>query len=197
MAEFPDRPANVLALFDVDGTLTKPRNEVTPEMKAFMLVTPPPPSRPRCGLGARLALVLNTARLDISSCPDFLAALISSLSLLLLQELRKSCVIGIVGGSDLAKIKEQVRTHLLPPTVTTASRCSRSRHLCCTAGDLFSREATAESSCWVLQLGNDCVTAYDYCFGQNGAVAPPFATRPLLLDVHSPPPAPHCCSPPH
>ena len=49
-----------IALFDVDGTLTKPRNEVTGEMKAFM------------------------------------------------AELREKVPIGIVGGSDLEKIKEQL-----------------------------------------------------------------------------------------
>ena len=56
MSMFP----GVIALFDVDGTLTKPRNEVTPGMRAFM------------------------------------------------RELRKRVTIGIVGGSDLIKIKEQL-----------------------------------------------------------------------------------------
>jgi hydroxymethylpyrimidine pyrophosphatase-like HAD family hydrolase len=31
----PEKP-RILALFDVDGTLTLPRGEVTPEMMAFM-----------------------------------------------------------------------------------------------------------------------------------------------------------------
>ena len=49
-----------IALFDVDGTLSKPRGKATPEMLAFM------------------------------------------------QELRKVVTVGIVGGSDLKKIKEQI-----------------------------------------------------------------------------------------
>ncbi|KAG1673954.1 hypothetical protein FOA52_015710 [Chlamydomonas sp. UWO 241] len=50
----------VLALFDVDGTLTMPRKEATPDMVAFM------------------------------------------------QDLRKHVTVGIVGGSDLIKISEQL-----------------------------------------------------------------------------------------
>ncbi|GMH33085.1 hypothetical protein BSKO_00919 [Bryopsis sp. KO-2023] len=49
-----------IALFDVDGTLTAPRKQATPELLAFM------------------------------------------------QELRKHVTVGIVGGSDLVKIKEQL-----------------------------------------------------------------------------------------
>ncbi|KEH23346.1 phosphomannomutase A1 [Medicago truncatula] len=56
----------VLALFDVDGTLTAPRKGVTPEMLKFM------------------------------------------------QDLRKFVTVGVVGGSDLVKISEQ-----LGQTVTT------------------------------------------------------------------------------
>lgn len=35
MASSPENP-RILALFDVDGTLTIPRGEVTPDMMAFM-----------------------------------------------------------------------------------------------------------------------------------------------------------------
>lgn len=54
------RRAGVLALFDVDGTLTYPRKDITPEMLQF------------------------------------------------LQELRKVVAVGVVGGSDLVKISEQL-----------------------------------------------------------------------------------------
>eukprot|EP00128_Syssomonas_multiformis_P010600 Colp12_sorted_trinity150504_noHs@14158 len=54
------RLTDTICLFDVDGTLTKPRLSITPEMHAFM------------------------------------------------QELRKKVVVGVVGGSDLSKIKEQL-----------------------------------------------------------------------------------------
>lgn len=50
----------VICLFDVDGTLTKPRNKVTPEVLAFV------------------------------------------------ECLRGVCTLGVVGGSDLTKIKEQL-----------------------------------------------------------------------------------------
>eukprot|EP01051_Picozoa_sp_SAG22_P006895 SAG22_NODE_467_length_10171_cov_4.306295_8_plen_237_part_00 len=80
----------------------------------------------------------GTARLPPERCETFRPAALLCIALPLTlarpplparreQELRKHCVIGIVGGSDLVKIKEQ--------------------------------------------LGNDCVTAYDYCFGQNGLEA--------------------------
>jgi phosphomannomutase len=36
MSSSPENP-RILALFDVDGTLTLPRGEVTPEMMAFMM----------------------------------------------------------------------------------------------------------------------------------------------------------------
>jgi len=35
MSTTPEKP-RILALFDVDGTLTIPRGEITPEMMAFM-----------------------------------------------------------------------------------------------------------------------------------------------------------------
>jgi phosphomannomutase len=35
MAETPERP-RIMALFDVDGTLTVPRGEITPDMMAFL-----------------------------------------------------------------------------------------------------------------------------------------------------------------
>ncbi|KAG5589511.1 hypothetical protein H5410_040025 [Solanum commersonii] len=54
------RKAGLIALFDVDGTLTTPRKESTPQMLKFM------------------------------------------------QELRKVVTIGVVGGSDLVKISEQL-----------------------------------------------------------------------------------------
>ncbi|XP_004240127.2 phosphomannomutase-like [Solanum lycopersicum] len=54
------RKAGLIALFDVDGTLTAPRKECTPEMLKFM------------------------------------------------RELRKVVTIGVVGGSDLVKISEQL-----------------------------------------------------------------------------------------
>ena len=104
-----------IALFDVDGTLTKPRNVVTGEMRAFM------------------------------------------------SELRKKVPIGIVGGSDLVKIKEQ--------------------------------------------LGDNCISEYDYVFAQNGLEAfkggeniaetvrthcrhRPALPPPLLLPPKPPPPPP-------
>eukprot|EP00744_Colponema_vietnamica_P007311 GILI01010537.1.p1 GENE.GILI01010537.1~~GILI01010537.1.p1 ORF type:complete len:250 (+),score=84.60 GILI01010537.1:114-863(+) len=59
------RPSHVLALFDVDGTLTKPRNKATPELLAFM------------------------------------------------KELRSKVHIGVVGGSDLHKITEQLGDSVL------------------------------------------------------------------------------------
>eukprot|EP00898_Chlorokybus_atmophyticus_P001516 jgi/Chlat1/2365/Chrsp17S02640 len=55
----------VIALFDVDGTLTKPRNAATPEMLEFM------------------------------------------------QQLRQHVTVGIVGGSDLVKISEQLGANTL------------------------------------------------------------------------------------
>ncbi|BFG21923.1 hypothetical protein CerSpe_081990 [Prunus speciosa] len=54
------RKPGVIALFDVDGTLTAPRKAVTPEMLGFI------------------------------------------------RELRKAVTVGIVGGSDLSKITEQL-----------------------------------------------------------------------------------------
>jgi len=54
---------NTIVLFDVDGTLTKPRNEATKDMKVT------------------------------------------------LQELRKRVSVGVVGGSDLKKIQEQLGEH--------------------------------------------------------------------------------------
>ncbi|KAK6789862.1 hypothetical protein RDI58_013662 [Solanum bulbocastanum] len=54
------RKAGLIALFDVDGTLTAPRKESTPQMLKFM------------------------------------------------QELRKVVTVGVVGGSDLVKISEQL-----------------------------------------------------------------------------------------
>ncbi|KAJ8450197.1 hypothetical protein Cgig2_033391 [Carnegiea gigantea] len=54
------RKPSVIALFDVDGTLTAPRKVVTPEMLEFM------------------------------------------------KELRKVVIVGVVGGSDLNKISEQL-----------------------------------------------------------------------------------------
>ncbi|KAM7508678.1 hypothetical protein LguiA_019131 [Lonicera macranthoides] len=54
------RKPGLIALFDVDGTLTAPRTVITPKMLEFM------------------------------------------------RELRKSVIVGIVGGSDLAKISEQL-----------------------------------------------------------------------------------------
>ena len=56
---------NTIFLFDIDGTLTKPRNPITPEMKAFML------------------------------------------------ELKKHVAVGLVGGSDFAKIREQVGDEII------------------------------------------------------------------------------------
>ncbi|KAF8769309.1 hypothetical protein HU200_006823 [Digitaria exilis] len=62
----PGRNAGVLALFDVDGTLTAPRKGVTPEMLEFM------------------------------------------------KQLRQHVTVGVVGGSDLVKITEQLgKTGLL------------------------------------------------------------------------------------
>uniref|UniRef100_A0A0D9WBB6 Phosphomannomutase n=2 Tax=Leersia perrieri TaxID=77586 RepID=A0A0D9WBB6_9ORYZ len=79
MAAGGRRNAGVLALFDVDGTLTAPRKVVTPEMFQFM------------------------------------------------KELRQHVTVGVVGGSDLVKISEQ--------------------------------------------LGKSVIIDYDYCFSENGLVA--------------------------
>ncbi|KAK3141115.1 hypothetical protein QOZ80_4BG0329750 [Eleusine coracana subsp. coracana] len=59
------RNAGVLALFDVDGTLTAPRKDVTPEMLEFM------------------------------------------------KQLRQHVTVGVVGGSDLVKITEQLGRSVL------------------------------------------------------------------------------------
>jgi phosphomannomutase len=58
--ESPQRPADTICLFDVDGTLTKSRNVIAPETKAF------------------------------------------------LHDLQKKVKVGLVGGSDLCKIAEQM-----------------------------------------------------------------------------------------
>lgn len=60
-----ERNTKILALFDVDGTLTVARKEIEPEMKAFM------------------------------------------------TELRKKIVIGVVGGSDFPKQKEQIGENVI------------------------------------------------------------------------------------
>ncbi|KAG6516358.1 hypothetical protein ZIOFF_026817 [Zingiber officinale] len=59
------RMSGVIALFDVDGTLTSPRKEITPQMLEFM------------------------------------------------RELRKVVTVGVVGGSDLIKITEQLGNSVL------------------------------------------------------------------------------------
>ncbi|EFA85330.1 phosphomannomutase [Heterostelium album PN500] len=59
------RLANTICLFDVDGTLTKPRNDITPHMKQFM------------------------------------------------RELKNKVELGVVGGSDLVKIQEQLGSDCL------------------------------------------------------------------------------------
>ncbi|XP_064617993.1 phosphomannomutase 2-like [Liolophura sinensis] len=60
------RDTSILCLFDVDGTLTLPRQVITPEMQTF------------------------------------------------LDKLREKVVLGIVGGSDYAKIKEQLGSENVP-----------------------------------------------------------------------------------
>ncbi|RLM75417.1 hypothetical protein C2845_PM15G26350 [Panicum miliaceum] len=69
------RNAGVLALFDVDGTLTAPRKVVTPEMVEFMKQ-------------------LRQVRIEIAH-PPALAAILH-------------VTVGVVGGSDLVKITEQL-----------------------------------------------------------------------------------------
>eukprot|EP00184_Porphyridium_aerugineum_P006730 CAMPEP_0184700744 /NCGR_PEP_ID=MMETSP0313-20130426/15785_1 /TAXON_ID=2792 /ORGANISM="Porphyridium aerugineum, Strain SAG 1380-2" /LENGTH=253 /DNA_ID=CAMNT_0027160551 /DNA_START=221 /DNA_END=982 /DNA_ORIENTATION=+ len=63
--KYPERSKDTIVLFDVDGTLTKPRNEVTP---------------------------------DMLECLD---------------KLRQKVYIGMVGGSDLKKQKEQLGDNVL------------------------------------------------------------------------------------
>jgi len=80
-----------LALFDVDGTLTAARKEITKEMNTFML------------------------------------------------KLKEKVVVGVVGGSDLKKQQEQ--------------------------------------------LGEDCTSAYDYSFSENGLIA--YKVRARALGKHA------------
>lgn len=63
--------AGVLALFDVDGTLTAPRKVVTPEMLQFM------------------------------------------------KQLREHVTVGVVGGSDLVKISEQLGKSGFEPVLSS------------------------------------------------------------------------------
>ncbi|ESR58339.1 hypothetical protein CICLE_v10024269mg [Citrus x clementina] len=89
------RKQGLLALFDVDGTLTAPRKAATPQMLEFM------------------------------------------------RELRKVVTVGVVGGSDLSKISEQ-----LGKTVTKI--CFRALNNV---------------------LVNAVIDEYDYVFSENGLVA--------------------------
>ncbi|VAH54543.1 unnamed protein product [Triticum turgidum subsp. durum] len=78
--------AGVLALFDVDGTLTAPRKEVTPEMLEFM---------------KRLReSVRFSGEIDCSLCVWVMALWFSSWEQIV--------TVGVVGGSDLVKISEQL-----------------------------------------------------------------------------------------
>ncbi|KAF7841681.1 phosphomannomutase [Senna tora] len=88
---------SVIALFDVDGTLTAPRKDATPEMVQFM------------------------------------------------QDLRKVVTVGVVGGSDLTKIAEQLGK----------------------TGNKIIYLSTNEFTLFVTTVTND----YDYVFSENGLVA--------------------------
>jgi len=84
---------NTVFLFDVDGTLTKPRNPITEEMKAFMVALP------------------------------------------------KYVTVGIVGGSDFKKIREQVGDEVMNAVdfVFSENGTSAYRH-----GELFAQTSVAE-----------------------------------------------------
>ncbi|EMS63532.1 Phosphomannomutase [Triticum urartu] len=81
------RDAGVLALFDVDGTLTAPRKEVTPEMLEFMK-------------RLREFLFRTILRRDCSLYVWVVALWFSSWE--------QNVTVGVVGGSDLVKISEQL-----------------------------------------------------------------------------------------
>ena len=90
------RKLDTICLFDVDGTVTTPRQSITPEM-------------------------------DVC-----------------LQEVRKKCLIGLVGGSDIVKIAEQIGG---------------------TQGEGFQKK-------WILRkcLVDLAIAKYDYVFAENGLV---------------------------
>uniref|UniRef100_R7W0P7 Phosphomannomutase n=1 Tax=Aegilops tauschii TaxID=37682 RepID=R7W0P7_AEGTA len=91
--------AGVLALFDVDGTLTAPRKEVTPEMLEFMKrlreVRPNVTLRPLISVSLSVGLSGEIAHC-MSGCG----------SLVFFWE--QNVTVGVVGGSDLVKISEQL-----------------------------------------------------------------------------------------
>eukprot|EP01046_Picozoa_sp_COSAG06_P013323 COSAG06_NODE_804_length_12172_cov_15.171954_2_plen_193_part_00 len=102
----------MLALFDVDGTLTKPRNvrrgtAAPPSSRSLPAAAArtgrPPPLRARCDALAQprdTAAVLTAAlRASQEVTPEMTA---------FMKELRKKVTIGVVGGSDTVKIKEQL-----------------------------------------------------------------------------------------
>ena len=91
--------AGVLALFDVDGTLTAPRKEVTLEMLEFMKrlreVRPNVTLRPLISVSLSVGLSGEIAHC-MSGCG----------SLVFFWE--QNVTVGVVGGSDLVKISEQL-----------------------------------------------------------------------------------------
>ncbi|KAK1283193.1 hypothetical protein QJS10_CPB21g00513 [Acorus calamus] len=103
------RTPGLIALFDVDGTLTAPRKVVTPEMLKFM------------------------------------------------QKLREVVTVGVVGGSDLVKISEQLGSagfSFLPFTSSCNLTCTETLS---NSFDLF--------ICFAV------INDYDYVFSENGLVA--------------------------
>ncbi|XP_052150893.1 phosphomannomutase isoform X1 [Oryza glaberrima] len=79
--------AGVLALFDVDGTLTAPRKVVTPEMLQFM----------------KQLREVRMASLRFSSSPYGIHVMFW-----LCMYWEQHVTVGVVGGSDLVKISEQL-----------------------------------------------------------------------------------------
>ena len=91
------RKLDTICLFDVDGTITLPRQSITPEMD------------------------------------------------MCLQEVRKKCLIGLVGGSDIVKIAEQIGG---------------------TQGEFVLEEFHFQKKCFV----HVAIAKYDYVFAENGLV---------------------------
>ena len=99
----------VLALFDVDGTLTKPRNvrrstaapPSSRSLPAAAARTGRPPLRASClpSHGDAAAVLTAAPRAPQEVTPEMTA---------FMKELRKKVTIGVVGGSDTVKIKEQL-----------------------------------------------------------------------------------------
>ncbi|KAF3666991.1 hypothetical protein FXO37_10229 [Capsicum annuum] len=101
------RKPGLIALFDVDGTLTAPRKLDLLYLRRWSFRKQPlsfPEVVVRCG-----SIVYPSEFTNSSFVPSLNVYQVSTPEMLkFMQELRKVVTVGVVGGSDLVKISEQL-----------------------------------------------------------------------------------------